>query len=76
MHCICCDRLLSDYEATRRDVNTNQFLDMCNKCYGTISNEVLTLDRQDLKHDDEDELNDYDISPYEIDTRRIDNEQN
>jgi hypothetical protein len=46
---------LSDYEATRKSVTTGDFLDMCNKCYGTISGEVLALERTDLKHDDEDE---------------------
>lgn len=56
MHCVCCDKMLTDYEATRRNVNTNEFVDMCNKCYATIANEVLTLDRQDLKHEDEDDI--------------------
>ena len=54
MHCICCDKILSDYEATRRNVNTKEFMDMCNRCYGTISNDVLALERQDLRHEDDD----------------------
>jgi hypothetical protein len=28
---------------------------MCNKCYGSISGDVLAVERTDLKHDDEDE---------------------
>lgn len=55
MRCYCCNRALSDYEATRRSVTTGNFLDMCNKCYGSISNEVLAIERQDLKHEDEEE---------------------
>jgi len=46
---------LSDYEATRKSVQTGQFLDMCNKCYGSISSEVLAIERTDLRHEDEEE---------------------
>lgn len=55
MRCYCCNKALSDYEATRRSVNTGEFLDMCNKCYGSISSDVLSLERTDLRHEDEDE---------------------
>jgi hypothetical protein len=57
MRCYCCNRALSDYEATRRSVNTGDFMDMCNKCYGTISGEVLALERADLYHEEDDEDN-------------------
>ena len=46
---------MSDYEATRKSVTTGNFLDMCNKCYGSISGDILAVERTDLKHDDEDE---------------------
>ena len=46
---------MSDYEATRKSVTTGNFLDMCNKCYGSISGEVLCLERTDLRHEDEEE---------------------
>ena len=46
---------MSDYEATRKSVQTGQFLDMCNKCYGSISSEVLSIERTDLRHEDEEE---------------------
>jgi hypothetical protein len=55
MRCYCCNKALSDYEATRKSVTTGDFLDMCNKCYSTISGDVLALERTDLKHDDEEE---------------------
>ena len=55
MRCYCCNKALSDYEATRKSVTTGNFLDMCNKCYGSISGEVLAIERQDLKHEDEEE---------------------
>ena len=55
MRCYCCNKALSDYEATRKSVQTGQFLDMCNKCYGSISSEVLSIERTDLRHEDEEE---------------------
>ena len=55
MRCYCCNKALSDYEATRKSVTTGNFLDMCNKCYGSISGDVLALERTDLRHEEEDE---------------------
>lgn len=54
MRCRCCDKKLSEFEATRKSINTGDFLDMCNRCYGTISKDVLSYERYDL-YDDEDE---------------------
>jgi hypothetical protein len=54
MRCRCCDKKLSDFEATRKSIHTGEYLDMCNKCYNTISNQVLSYERYDL-YDDEDE---------------------
>lgn len=55
MRCYCCNKALSDYESTRRSANTGGFLDMCNKCYGSVSDDILALERTDLRHEDEDE---------------------
>ena len=55
MRCYCCNKALSDYEATRKSVTTGNFLDMCNKCYSSISSEVLAVERTDLRHEDEDD---------------------
>ena len=55
MRCYCCNKALSDYESTRRSVSTGSFLDMCNKCYGSVSDDILALERTDLRHEDEDE---------------------
>lgn len=61
MRCYCCNKALSDYEATRKSVTTGNFLDMCNKCYGTISGDVLSLERTDLRHEDQDEDEFHDV---------------
>jgi hypothetical protein len=77
MRCRCCDKKLSDFEATRKSIHTSEYLDMCNKCYNTISNQVLSYERYDL-YDDEDEDTpeqldmDYVTSNYS--TRGVDND--
>ena len=48
MHCIACDKLLNDYEATRKDANTEIYIDMCNKCFSYVSKEIPSIDRPDL----------------------------
>ena len=48
MRCRCCNIALTDYEATRKSVVTNEYLDMCNKCFKTIKEDVLIKDRPDL----------------------------
>lgn len=47
MRCSCCDRLLNDFEATRKSKATGEYLDTCNKCYSTISDDVKTTTRID-----------------------------
>lgn len=47
MRCICCNKNLNDYESTRKDLQGN-YLDMCNKCYGEIKEDVLSVSREDL----------------------------
>jgi hypothetical protein len=46
MHCKICNAELSDFEATRRDANTYQFVDTCNECLAYIG--TTTVDRFDL----------------------------
>jgi hypothetical protein len=64
MRCQCCDKNLNDYESTRKSVSTGEYLDMCNKCYSTISDDLLSEVRYDLydgnEEDDEYTEGDYD----------------
>ena len=48
MHCTACDRLLTEFEATRRNANTFQFIDLCKVCFEDIKPFVPTIDRTDL----------------------------
>lgn len=56
MHCVICDKTLTDYEATRRHALTNEFLDTCNRCMKDMPS-IPTKDRPDLlqgaDHDDD-----------------------
>jgi hypothetical protein len=48
MHCTACDKLLTDYEATRKDAHTFKFIDLCKTCFEDIKPFVAVLDRKDL----------------------------
>lgn len=48
MHCSCCDRLLNDFESTRKSKSTGQYLDTCNKCMSMITDDVKVMDRDDF----------------------------
>ena len=63
-HCIACDVLLSDYEATRkivRDDGSISYLDFCNTCYkeSGIGNIVNVITRDDLYHNEDIEEEDF-----------------
>ena len=58
MRCYCCDKALSDFESTRKSVTTGEYLDMCNKCYSTIKDDLLSEERYDLYDGDEDQTAD------------------
>lgn len=51
MRCQCCNKILNDYESTRRHAITNQFLDICNKCIKDLG--IPTIERTDLKPNEE-----------------------
>lgn len=56
MRCYCCNKLLSDQEATRRFQESQEFVDMCNECLNTIDDEVDTTDGYvEESHDDDEE---------------------
>jgi hypothetical protein len=53
MRCLACNALMSDFEATRKSVNTNEYIDLCNHCYYSISDDVNALERTDLEHEED-----------------------
>lgn len=48
MHCLNCDRLLSDFEATRKHAVTFKFLDLCKVCFEDVKTIIPTIDRREL----------------------------
>lgn len=55
MRCLSCNAALTDFESTRKSANTGQFIDLCNHCFYTVSEDILTIDRDDLATDEETE---------------------
>ena len=51
MRCVTCNKLLNDYESTRKVANTGQYLDMCQDCYVALDIRPETIDRKDLLHE-------------------------
>lgn len=52
MRCLSCNVILTDFEATRKSATTNDYLDLCNHCFYHISDDVESLERTDLEHED------------------------
>ena len=70
MRCTACDRNLSDFESTRKDETTGEYLDLCNKCYkeSGIANIVPVTERFDLAHEDDVDLEDVDSYVLSLDS--------
>jgi len=61
MRCQACNRLLTDFESTRKSTTCDDYLDLCNDCYSTIRTEVKAMERPDLMSiDDVIDLVDFD----------------
>tara|TARA_R110000822_G_scaffold86028_2_gene200786 strand:- start:2865 stop:3047 length:183 start_codon:yes stop_codon:yes gene_type:complete len=53
---VACDRNLSDFESTRKSRETGEYLDLCNKCFNEIQNDLDEIqEREDLRHDEDTE---------------------
>ena len=51
MKCQACDAVLSDFEATRKIMDTDEYLELCNHCFNVSPEDnILTVDRMDLRH--------------------------
>ena len=48
MTCLSCDKILNDYESTRKSAVTGEYIDLCNHCYSTIKDQVYSKERVDL----------------------------
>lgn len=50
MRCLSCNKILNDYESTRRSSKTKEFIDLCSSCFSTFDDSFQIVDRNDLKH--------------------------
>lgn len=54
MKCLACDKILTDYEATRKFSGSKEFVDLCNHCfYSGVNDDITTTDREDLNQEGE-----------------------
>ena len=44
MRCVACNCSLSDREATRRSIVTNDFLDLCDHCFSSVADSIKSYD--------------------------------
>lgn len=49
MRCLACNKVLNDFEATRKSVTTGQYVDLCNHCYHDVEYDITSLEREDLR---------------------------
>ena len=48
MHCVACDRLLSEFEATRKNALTMEYIDLCKVCFEDVKGLFTVMERKDL----------------------------
>ena len=48
MHCVACDRLLSEFEATRKNAITMDYIDLCKVCFEDVKGLFPVMERKDL----------------------------
>ncbi len=48
MHCVACDRLLSEFEATRKNAMTMDYIDLCKVCFEDVKGLYPVIERKDL----------------------------
>ena len=59
MKCSCCDVILTTAESVRKFKNSGNYVDMCNKCLATISDDVATVDGVASEEEDGPESEEY-----------------
>ena len=50
MRCIACNKLLTDFESSRKSVHTGEYIDMCTDCYKHIRDDVSVIENNNLLH--------------------------
>lgn len=53
MRCYACDCELSDSESTRKSPTTNEYLDLCNTCYGEVQDIFIEVAEEKERKEEE-----------------------
>ena len=53
MRCLACNKILNDFEATRKSATTGTFVDLCNHCFHDVEYDIQSLEREDLRETDD-----------------------
>lgn len=62
MRCQCCNKMLSDFESTRKNAKSGEYMDMCNECIGHLPpNQFQFKTRPDLLVDKVDQFEDQEV---------------
>ena len=48
MRCRACDKLLTDFEATRKNAVNHEFVDLCKRCFEDVKGLFPVIERKDL----------------------------
>ena len=73
MHCIACDRLLSEFEATRKNALTMDYIDLCKVCFEDVKGLFPVMERKDLVTQSDLDLDDDDSGSVDVlDSREMD----
>lgn len=51
MRCECCDRILSDFEATSKFKESNTYTNMCKACAKSLPSEIEIVGNSDLEEE-------------------------
>lgn len=68
MRCLSCNTQLTDREATRKYASSGTFIDLCNKCFSTIADDIPDIESDNIADDFSQEDLDSAIRDYERNT--------
>lgn len=48
MRCKACDKMLNDFESTRKGRESGEFVDLCNQCYVHVKDDLQVVENYEL----------------------------
>lgn len=62
--CLACNSNLSDHESTRKYASSGSFVDLCNRCFSTVADDIPDVDDGTTDDIPETEI-DEEFNPYQ-----------